>query len=30
VIPANSKYNARVTVLKAITEGLKRTLREQS
>jgi polyphosphate:AMP phosphotransferase len=30
VIPANNKYFARVAVLKAITEGLKRTLREQS
>ena len=30
VIPANSKYFARVSVLRAITEGLKRTLRDQS
>ncbi len=29
VIPANSKYFARVAVLKAVTEGLKRTLRNQ-
>ncbi len=29
VIPANNKYFARVAVLKAITEGLKRTLRSQ-
>ncbi|HNE90006.1 MAG TPA: polyphosphate:AMP phosphotransferase, partial [Actinomycetota bacterium] len=30
VIPANNKWFARVAVLQAITEGLKRTLREQS
>jgi len=30
VIPANNKWFARVATLQAITEGLKRTLREQS
>ena len=30
VIPANNKYFARVSVLKAITKGLQRTLRDQS